>query len=253
MKTQKHGNIHIGTSGFQYDEWKGTFYPEKLSKAKMLPYYAERFGTTEINYSFRRIPSEKTLTTWSDATPAHFLFSLKAPEAITHRAMLRDCADTVNAFHRAVCVLEKKLGVVLFQLPPRLRADLPLLSDFLEGLPRGLRSAFEFRHASWFDDQTFAALKAHNVALCIADTDDLQTPIRSTADYAYFRLRRVNYTEQDIAHWAEQIRGLTPEDSEAFVYFKHEDAGVGPKFARSLIKHTGGKIPDPDEGSPLLL
>jgi uncharacterized protein YecE (DUF72 family) len=253
MKTQKRGSIHIGTSGFQYDEWKGTFYPEKLSKAKMLPYYAEHFDTTEINYSFRRIPNENTLGNWSAATPAHFLFSLKAPEAITHHAMLRDCAETVGRFHRAVSLLGEKLGIILFQLPPRLRADLPVLSAFLEELPKDLRSAFEFRHPSWFNDETFATLRSHNVALCVADTDDLETPILSTADYVYFRLRRTDYTEEDIARWAGRILDLTPKGSQTFVYFKHEEAGVGPKFARSLIKHTGGKVRDSDGESPLLL
>src|SRR5688572_26793262 len=137
MKRQKQRQIHVGTSGFQYDEWRGTFYPETLSKAKMLPYYAEHFGTTEINYSFRRIPSAKTLNAWASATPADFLFSLKAPEAITHHAKLRDCADTVNRFHHAVSLLGAKLGIVLFQLPPRLKADVPLLSAFVDELPKG--------------------------------------------------------------------------------------------------------------------
>jgi uncharacterized protein YecE (DUF72 family) len=252
MKRQKQRQIHVGTSGFQYDEWKGTFYPQTLSKAKMLPYYAGRFDTTEINYSFRRIPSEKTLTNWSAATPAHFLFSLKALERITHHAMLRDCAELVNEFHRAVSHLGEKLGIILFQLPPRLRGDAPLLSAFLGELPKGMRAAFEFRHASWFTDDVFTILRTHNIALCIADTDDLKTPVLSTADYAYFRLRRVNYTEKDIADWAEQILSLTPEDSHTFVYFKHEEAGVGPKFAQSLIKRTGGRPPPPDEELSLL-
>jgi uncharacterized protein YecE (DUF72 family) len=252
MKRQKQRQIHVGTSGFQYDEWKGTFYPQTLSKAKMLPYYAERFDTTEINYSFRRIPSEKTLTNWSAATPAHFLFSLKALERITHHAMLRDCADLVNQFHRAVSHLGPKLGIVLFQLPPRLRVDAPLLSAFLEELPKGMRAAFEFRHASWFTDDVFTILRTHNIALCIADTDDLETPVQWTADYAYFRLRRVKYTKKDIAHWAEQILSLAPEDSHTFVYFKHEEAGVGPKFAQSLIKLTGGQPPPVNDELPLL-
>ena len=239
-KRQSQGHIHVGTSGFQYDEWRGTFYPETLSKPKMLSYYAERFDTTEINYTFRRIPSEKTLKNWSGATPASFLFSLKAPEKITHRAKLRDCGESVKLFHRVVSVLGEKLGVVLFQLSPSLRMDAPLLSAFLEEVPEGMRSAFEFRHASWFTDEVFNILQAHNIALCIADTEDLKTPVQSTADYAYFRLRRTDYKPKDIARWAEQILRLTPKGSHAFVYFKHEDAGVGPKFAKSLIKLIGG-------------
>jgi uncharacterized protein YecE (DUF72 family) len=247
MKAQNHGPIHVGTSGFQYDEWKGTFYPKTLSKAKMLPYYAERFETTEINYTFRRIPTEKTLNNWSATTPAHFLFSLKAPEAITHRAKLRDCAETLGHFHRVVTALGPKLGVILFQLPPSLKADVPLLSAFLNEVPEGFRCAFEFRHASWFTDEVFSLLRSRNIALCVADTDDLETPVLTTADYAYYRLRRVDYSEKDIARWAKQIVSLTPEGSHTFVYFKHEEAGVGPKFALSLIKLTGGRLPPPGE------
>ena len=252
-KLQSRGRIHVGTSGFQYDEWKGTFYPQNLAKPKMLSYYAERFDTTEINYTFRRIPTEKTLNNWSAATPAHFLFSLKAPEKITHRAKLRDCAETVNLFHRVVSVLGEKLGVVLFQLHPSLQKDAPLLSAFLEELPKGMRSAFEFRHASWFTDEVFNILQAHNIALCIAETEELKTPVQSTADYGYFRLRRTDYKPKDIANWAEQILGLTPEGSHAFVYFKHEETGVGPKFAQSLVELTGGQPPPPNGDSPLLL
>ena len=239
-KGQKRGGLHIGTSGFQYDAWKGTFYPEKLSKAKMLPYYAERFDTTEINYTFRRFPSEKTLANWSASTPEHFQFSLKAPEKITHRAKLRNCAGALLEFHRAVSDLGKKLGVVLFQLSPHLHVDVALLTDFLASIPKGFRTAFEFRHASWFTDAVFAALRSRNTALCIADTDDLKTPIQITADYAYFRLRREDYTSKDIARWAKQILSISGA-FHSFVYFKHEETGIGTKFAKSLIKLTGGQ------------
>src|SRR5688572_25637442 len=170
-------NHWIGTSGFQYPEWKGTFYPEDLSTAKMLPFYAERFSTTEINYTFRRIPSAKTIQGWWDATPERFKFSLKAPQKVTHFAKLRDCGDTLRYFYQVISDLEAKLGVVLFQLPPAFKKDAPLLAAFLDDFPPGMRAAFEFRHDSWFDDEIFALLKNKKIALCLADSETLATPI----------------------------------------------------------------------------
>ena len=152
-------NLWIGTSGFQYPEWKGTFYPETMSPKKMLPFYAERFGTTEINYSFRRIPSAKTISDWSNATPSEFRFSLKAPQKITHFARLRECADTLNFFHSVISDLKEKLGIVLFQLPPDFVKDAPRLKTFLETMPKTLRAAFEFRHSSWFDEEIYSVLQ----------------------------------------------------------------------------------------------
>jgi uncharacterized protein YecE (DUF72 family) len=232
--------IWVGTSGFQYKEWKGTFYPETLSLAKMLPYYAERFSTTEINYSFRRIPSEKTLANWSANTPAKFRFSLKAPQEITHFRQLRDCADVVQRFTEAVTTLGEKLGPVLFQLPPFLKNDNALLKDFLAIIPAGLRSAFEFRHESWLNDETFAALKSRNAALCIADTEDLTTPVIVSADFGYFRLRNEAYTKADIKRWAKAIAQQQSKSKNIYTYFKHEDTGVGPKFARQLLDELAG-------------
>jgi len=227
--------IWVGTSGFQYKEWKGTFYPETLSLAKMLPYYAERFPTTEINYSFRRIPSEKTLTNWSANTPAKFRFSLKAPQEITHFRKLRDCAEVLGRFSATLKTLGEKLGPVLFQLPPFLKNDHVLLKDFLATIPKGLQSAFEFRHESWFNDETFSALKSKNAALCIADTEELTTPIVATADFGYFRLRNTGYTKADIKRWAKVIGEHRRKAKDIFVYFKHEETGTGPKFARQLL------------------
>ena len=227
--------IWVGTSGFQYKEWKGTFYPETLSLAKMLPYYAERFPTTEINYSFRRIPSEKTLTNWSASTPRKFRFSLKAPQEITHFRKLRDCSEVLGRFTEALKTLGEKLGPVLFQLPPFLKNDTALLKDFLAIIPAELRSAFEFRHESWFNDETFAALKAKNAALCIADTDELSTPTIATAKFSYFRLRKIDLTKADIKRWAKVVEEHHRKAKDIFVYFKHEDTGTGPKFARQLL------------------
>ena len=229
-------NCWIGTSGFQYAEWKGTFYPENLSTAKMLPYYAERLGTTEINYSFHRIPSAKTIEGWYKATPERFKFSLKAPQKVTHWAKLRNCGDTLRFFHQVICDLESKLGCVLFQLPPTLKKDAVLLQEFLVDVPGGMRCAFEFRDPSWFDDEIYAVLRARNVALCIADSEKLSTPDVATADYGYLRLRREDYQEADVVRWSEVIKGREGAWSDAFVYFKHEESGIGPKLATRMVE-----------------
>ena len=228
----------VGTSGFQYPEWKGTFYPEDLPLKKMLPYYAERFSTTEINYSFRRIPAPSTLENWSRATPAKFRFSLKAPQKVTHFAKLHDCRDTMHYFHTVIGGLGGKLGPVLFQLPPSFKKDVALLAAFLRDLPPKFRGAFEFRHESWFDDAVFAELRAHNIALCIAENEDLATPQVITADYAYFRLRREDYQSADLKRWADFVR-QTSNVPEAFIYFKHEESGMGPKFAQTFLELLG--------------
>jgi uncharacterized protein YecE (DUF72 family) len=227
-------NIWIGTSGFQYAEWKGTFYPEDLPAAKMLPFYAERLSSAEINYTFRRIPSAKTIQGWWEATPERFKFSLKAPQKITHFAKLRGCGDTLRYFCQVIVDLENKLGVVLFQLPPAFKKDAALLASFLEDIPPGMRAAFEFRHESWLDDEVFALLKNKNVALCIAESEKLSTPIVATADYGYLRLRREDYQSADMLRWAQAIREKSGVWSDAFVYLKHEESGIGPKLAGEL-------------------
>ena len=232
-KSSRSTEMWIGTSGYQYPAWRGSFYPEKLSTAKMLAYYAERFPTTEVNYTFRQVPSEKTLLNWHDGTPERFRFSLKAPQKITHFAKLRGCAETVQFFVARVNLLGTKLGPILFQIPPTLKADVPLLRDFLASNPVML-AAFEFRHESWFTEDLFDALKSHNAALCIADTDEISTPVVKTASFLYFRLRREDYTPGDLTRWAKQLQECAKEASDAFIYFKHEEAGVGPKFAKAL-------------------
>lgn len=225
----------IGTSGFQYPEWKGTFYPEDLSTAKMLSFYADRFSTTEVNYTFRRIPSDKTIENWGKHTPASFRFSLKAPQRVTHFAKLRGCDDTLTYFCKVVSALGQRLGPILFQLPPSFKKDVALLTDFLRYLPHGTRAAFEFRHPSWFDEEVYEQLKTANVALCIAESADLTTPSIATADFGYLRLRREDYVETDIESWAAYIRTQQAGWRDVFVYFKHEESGIGPKFAALLL------------------
>jgi uncharacterized protein YecE (DUF72 family) len=205
----------------------------------MLSYYAERFPTVEINYTFYRTPNEKIVAGWAQATPERFKLTLKAPKRITHDARLRDCGDRVRQFLETAATLGPKLGALLFQLPPNLKKDLALLDAFLDTFPPKVCAAFEFRHASWLDDEVYARLRARNLALCIADSEKLSTPVEVTADYAYFRLRDEGYTPDDILRWGDTIRDRTAACHDAFVYFKHEESGKGPEFGRMLMEHLG--------------
>jgi uncharacterized protein YecE (DUF72 family) len=230
----------VGTSGYNYPEWKGSFYPaEKFPAAKMLPYYAERFTTVEINYTFYRVPNARILAGWDRETPPGFRLTLKAPKRITHIARLRDCADLLQYFLKTAVTLGPKLGAILFQLPPYFRKDLAVLDEFLKLLPDGTCAAFEFRHVSWMDGEVFARLRAANLALCIADSEKFSTPLEITAPYAYFRLRDEGYTPEDLKRWAGTIRSSAAQCTDVFVYFKHEEAGKGPQFARALLDALG--------------
>jgi uncharacterized protein YecE (DUF72 family) len=226
----------VGTSGYNYPEWRGSFYPEKLAAAKMLDYYAARFPTVEINYTFYRMPSEKQLATWASTTPAHFVFTLKAPRRITHDAKLQGADDLTAAFISVAKTLGPKLGVLLFQLPPTFKRNLPVLDAFLRCIPPGTRAAFEFRHLSWLDEEVYALLRQRNVALCIADSEKMHTPTMPTADYGYFRLRDEGYKPADLKKWAATIEHLQAGWTDTFIYFKHEEQGIGPEFARLMIE-----------------
>ncbi len=231
--------VWVGTSGYNYPEWKGSFYPEKFPAAKMLSYYAERFTTVEINYTFYRIPNAKILAGWDRETPPGFRLTLKAPKRITHIARLRDCAELMEYFLKTAATLGPKLGALLFQLPPYFRKDLTVLDEFLRLLTPGIQAAFEFRHASWMDAEVFARLRAANVALCVADSEKFTTPVEITAPYAYFRLRDEGYTPEDLTRWAGLIRASAGHCTDVFVYFKHEEAGKGPLFGRALLEALG--------------
>jgi uncharacterized protein YecE (DUF72 family) len=228
--------IWVGTSGYNYPEWKGSFYPEKLPAAQMLPYYAERLATVEINYTYYRTPNQKILESWNQATPERFKLTLKAPKRITHIARLRDCGDLLKYFIGVAGKLGPKLGALLFQLPPSLKQDLALLDSFLELFPPDVCAAFEFRHGSWLNEEVFKRLEARNLALCVADSETMATPVRITANYAYFRLRDEGYTHADLETWARTIKEKAAGLREVFVYFKHEEAGKGPQFARVLLE-----------------
>jgi uncharacterized protein YecE (DUF72 family) len=213
----------VGTSGYNYPEWKGSFYPETLPASKMLPYYAGHFPTVEINYTFYRMPTESILDGWSRATPDGFALTLKAPRRITHDARLRDCAERVQQFLETAATLGPKI-------------DLPLFDAFLEAFPPRVRAAFEFRHPSWLDEAVYSRLRQRNLALCVADSEKLSTPVETTADYAYFRLRDEGYTPEDIRQWADTIMARTSSCGDVFVYFKHEEEGKGAEFAKVLMK-----------------
>jgi uncharacterized protein YecE (DUF72 family) len=224
----------IGTSGYNYPEWRGSFYPEKFPAAKMLEYYAARFNTVEVNYTFYRMPTAKQLAGWAAVAPETFRFTLKAPRRITHDSKLQHCEDTVAAFCAVASTLGSRLGVLLFQLPPTFRRNVAVLEQFLSCLPPRTRAAFEFRHESWHDDQVYETLRRRNLALCVADSEKMSTPAVATADYGYFRLRDEGYQPEDIVNWGATIERLASAWGDAFVYFKHEEQGIGPLFATQL-------------------
>ena len=234
-------NLYTGTSGYAYKEWKGSFYPEDLKADQMLPYYASQFRACEINNSFYRVPAEKTLLQWAAQVPAGFRFVLKAPQKITHFTRLKEeSREPLEYFATVARALGPQLGPVLFQLPPNMKVDVPRLDAFLEFLPGDIKAAFEFRHASWFDDAVYEVLRARRASLCIADTEDEQTPrIATAADWGYLRLRRVEYTSADLESFAQWAAQQSWRD--VYVFFKHEDAGTGPRLAKefeSIFKAT---------------
>lgn len=226
--------VRAGTSGFSYKEWKGSFYPEDLPAARMLAYYSERLPAVEINNTFYRMPKPALLEGWSAEVPPEFRFVLKASQRITHFKRLKEAGDDVAYFFGVAATLGERLGPALFQLPPTLKKDLPRLEAFLGTLPPGAKAAFEFRHASWFEDDVFAALRSRGAALCLAEDEELATPVVATADWGYLRLRRQDYGDADVAAWAARVR--EQPWTEAYVFFKHEDAGSGPRLAAQFLE-----------------
>jgi len=230
--------LHVGTSGYSYKEWKGSFYPEKLPAKEMLSYYASRLPAVELNNTFYRLPKKSMVESWKEQVPATFRFSIKASQRITHFKRLKDVEDETKYLLDTVSVLDESLGVILFQLPPNLKKDLPRLATFLNVLPQTTKAAFEFRHQTWFEDDVLELLSSKNHALCISDTDDLPvTHIDRTADWGYLRLRRVEYSEENLKEWLKRVDDQ--KWNEAFVFFKHEDEGTGPKLAAEFIRLAG--------------
>jgi uncharacterized protein YecE (DUF72 family) len=233
--------LRVGTSGWQYAEWKGSFYPEKISAPAMLPYYAERFETVEVNNTFYRLPSGEVMRSWAEQVPPHFSFVIKASQRITHNAKLGpNAADPLSYMLQACAELGDRLGPVLYQTPPWLKKDLAVLRDFLALLSEGHRAAFEFRNVSWFDDEVYAALRDRNAALVIADTgeEEKDPPFVRTADWGYARLRRVEYPGDLLSEWAGRLMGAGWQD--LWVFFKHEDEGTGPRLAARFRELASG-------------
>jgi uncharacterized protein YecE (DUF72 family) len=228
--------IYAGTSGWAYPGWRPDFYPAKLGSAKFLAYYASRLNSVEVNYTFRILPTKNLLEDWLEATPPNFLFTVKAHQGITHFKRLRGAVAATSKFIASLKPLHQagKLGPLLFQLPPNFKCDLPLLEKFLPRIPRHLRAAFEFRHPSWFTEEVFAALREANVALCLAESEKLETPEVQTADFCYLRLRKDNYSPRARKELATKIARLARQ-GDVFLYFKHEDTPEGALHAERLL------------------
>jgi uncharacterized protein YecE (DUF72 family) len=237
------GTLYLGTSGFAYDEWKGPFYPPTLRQKEMLPFYAERFPSVEINYTFRQQPAEKTLVTWRDATPETFRFVLKAHQRITHWLRLKDADEAVSAFLERARTLGDRLGPILFQCPPNLPYDRTLIESFLAYLPPTHRYAFEFRHPSWVEAKP--VLASQGAAWCVAETDDQPAPQAplTASPFVYLRLRKMAYTDQELGGWADRIGPALAEGADVFCFFKHEDKGAGPILAERMRAFIAAEPP----------
>ena len=224
-----------GASGYSFKEWKGNFYPEKIKPEEMLTWYAGRLPTVEINNTFYRMPKEDLLNGWAGQVPESFTFVLKASQRITHIKRLKECGELLTYLFRVSATLGARLGPLLFQLPPNFRKDVPRLADFFQQMPERRRVAFEFRHASWFDDETYATLRENGAALCVADTgEEPAAPLVATTDWGYLRLRREDFADGELRDWARRIREQPWND--AFVFLKHEEEGKGPKLAARLME-----------------
>jgi len=224
--------VRVGTSGYSYKEWKGSFYPEDLPANKMLEFYSSRFDTVEINNTFYRMPAEKMLSKWAEQVPDPFTFVLKAPQRITHQKRLAGTEEDVRQLFDVATALGPQLGPVLFQLPPFSRKDAPKLRDFLKALPPKAQVAFEFRHDSWCDEEIYSILRDRDAPICLSDTDEVTDPnalVIPTASWGYLRLRRTEYSDDALADWAQRV-GAQPW-RETYVFFKHEDQAKGPMFA----------------------
>lgn len=225
----------VGTSGFSYKKWKGTFYPEDLPDKEMLRYYGEQLPAVEINNTFYRLPKASMLEGWLEQVPGNFRFVLKASRKITHIKPLKEKADETNYLFKTAATLGNGLGAILFQLPPYLRKNVDLLDNFLALLPADRRATFEFRHRSWFDDEVYDRLRQKGCALCCADSENEElSQLVATASWGYLRLRKPDYTDKDLAEWADRIKAQ--DWQEVYVFFKHEDEGTGPRLAKRFLE-----------------
>lgn len=224
----------VGTSGYSYPKWRGSFYPAKMKPVAMLSYYAEHFAACELNDTFRRLPTVEVVAERARHVPARFRFAVKAPPTITHRKRLRDVAEDAEQFLTVAKALGRKLGPLLFQLPPNMKQDLARLDALLKAIDRRANVAVEFRHPSWFADDTYALLKKHRAALCAADAEELpEAPLIDAAKWGYVRMRRENYTDRQLRAWITKLRARPW--AKCYVFFKHEDTGTGPHFAARFL------------------
>ena len=227
-------NLYVGTSGYSYKEWKGSFYPEKIPAKDMLSYYASRLHAVELNNTFYRMPQPSMVESWKAQVPDNFRFSVKAPQVITHFRRLKDAGQQTRLMLKTVSALEQRLGAVIFRLPEAMKKDLKRLETFLKELPADTPAVFDFRHASWFDDEVFALLRKHNRVLCVSDIEELPPSyMHKTAEWGYLRLRRERYTKAELVQWMKRIRAQQWTDT--YVFFKHEDEGTGPKLAARFM------------------
>jgi uncharacterized protein YecE (DUF72 family) len=233
--------LFVGTSGWAYPTWKPDFYPAKLAQKKFLEHYATQLNTVEVNFTFRQLVKETTIQNWIEQTPAHFRFGVKAHQVITHIKRLKGTEEFLPRFLATIAPLASagKLGPVLFQLPPNLKADAVLLRDFLTTVPRALPAAFEFRHDSWFTDETWERLKSRGVALCVAETEERTTPDVVTGPFVYYRFRKPNYTEDERRGMLGRIGEHMAAGRDVFAYFKHEETPEGALSARNLLREVG--------------
>lgn len=231
--------LYVGTSGYSYKEWKGSFYPDDIKTDKMLNFYSKKFSTVEINNTFYRLPKKSVFETWKKQVSKDFRFSIKAPQRITHIKKLRDVEENSKYFFDIIKSLEHKLGIVLFQFHPYFKKDLELLQNFVNILPPNIISAFEFRHESWFNDEIYSCLHEKNFPMCLSETDkNPDIDLVSTSSKGYLRLRKNDYSKSEIKKWYNKIKKQNWET--AFIFFKHEDVGLGPKYAKQLIDlHKG--------------
>ena len=238
------GRFFVGTSGFAFPEWVGPFYPPGTKSAAMLGYYAGRFNSVEVNYTFRRSPTAAMMEKWSATTGEGFVFALKANQGITHFARLKDTGERLGRFLEAVTPLGPRLGPVLFQCPPNLKYDPDVLDRFLADLaaanPGGVRWVMEFRHPSFDSDEARSKLSAAGVALCIADTDQQPVRFACTGGFAYVRLRGTGYDEKTLEGWGTSFRGALEQGIDVYCYLKHEDSAAGPRDAAILKAMAAG-------------
>lgn len=230
--------LYVGTSGWAYPAWKPAFYPGKLAQKKFLNFYATKLNTVEVNFTFRQLVKETTVENWIAETPAHFQFAIKAHQVLTHIKRLKGTEEFLRRFLTTLEALERaqRLGPVLFQLPPNFKDDQLVLSEFLRVLPRSVRAAFEFRHASWFHEATWQTLRERNAALCVAESEERDTPDMVTADYAYYRFRKPSYTPEERKAMVARLREHLTAGRDVFTYFKHEETPEGALYAVDVLE-----------------